>query len=91
MTRKKSKKGSGDHSAAFVFGSLLGGLTGAVIALWKTPQSGTELRQRVAGPRGSKFAEPAPPVLPFITNEPVPEPVVATPPPPSPASVPPVA
>jgi hypothetical protein len=84
MTRKRNKRTSGDHGAAFVIGSLLGGLTGAVIALWKTPQSGVELRQRVAGPLGLKPHEPEPPVMPFIapiTNEPVPEPDSASTPP----------
>jgi hypothetical protein len=42
-----------DHSAAFVVGSLLGGLAGAVLALWKTPQSGPELRTRLSGSFGS--------------------------------------
>ena len=39
----------GNNSAAFVFGSLLGGLVGGAAALWKTPQSGEELRARLTG------------------------------------------
>ena len=83
MPRKKTRKTSGDHGAAFVIGSLIGGLTGAVIALWKTPQSGAELRHRVTGPLGLKPHEPEPPVMPFITpitNEPIPESDSASPP-----------
>jgi hypothetical protein len=32
------------HTAAFVVGAVLGGLAGAAMTLWKTPQSGAELR-----------------------------------------------
>lgn len=32
------------HTAAFVFGAILGGIAGAAITLWKTPQSGAHLR-----------------------------------------------
>ena len=32
---------------AFFFGSVIGGAIGAVIALWKTPQSGQELRDKL--------------------------------------------
>lgn len=32
------------HNAAFVFGAILGGIAGAAITLWKTPQSGAQLR-----------------------------------------------
>lgn len=53
------------HNAAFVVGSILGGVAGAAAALWKTPQSGAELRSRVserlggfAGSGGSSAAEP---------------------------------
>lgn len=35
------------HTAAFVVGSMAGGLVGAVVALWKTPQSGPELRAQL--------------------------------------------
>lgn len=35
------------HRGAFVFGSVLGGAVGAVAALWKTPQSGDELRRKL--------------------------------------------
>jgi gas vesicle protein len=45
---KRRKSGRSDHSAAFVVGSIIGGLVGAVTALWKTPQSGTELRAKLA-------------------------------------------
>lgn len=41
------------HNAAFVVGSVLGGVAGAAIALWKTPYSGAELRERIAGGSGS--------------------------------------
>lgn len=37
------------HNAAFVVGSILGGVAGAAAALWKTPQSGAELRSQVTG------------------------------------------
>ena len=37
----------GRHRGAFVFGSVLGGAVGAVAALWKTPQSGKELRRKL--------------------------------------------
>lgn len=37
------------HNAAFVVGSVLGGLAGAAVALWKTPYSGAELRERITG------------------------------------------
>lgn len=40
------------HNAAFVVGSILGGVAGAAAALWKTPQSGPELRARLAGRLG---------------------------------------
>lgn len=36
------------HNAAFVVGSVLGGVAGAAAALWKAPQSGSELRAKVA-------------------------------------------
>lgn len=35
------------HRGAFVFGSIIGGAVGAVAALWKTPQSGAELRRKL--------------------------------------------
>ncbi len=35
------------HTAAFVVGSIAGGLIGAGMALWKTPQSGSELRAQI--------------------------------------------
>lgn len=45
------------HNAAFVVGSILGGVAGAAAALWKTPRSGPELRaqisQRLGGIAGS--------------------------------------
>ena len=34
-------------NGAFIFGAILGGAVGAVTALWKTPQSGQELRARL--------------------------------------------
>lgn len=33
------------NTGAFVMGSLIGGLAGAALTLWKTPKSGTEMRQ----------------------------------------------
>lgn len=45
MTRKKKRA---NHSTAFVVGSLLGGLAAAVATLWKTPQSGSELRAKIS-------------------------------------------
>ncbi len=38
---------NGRHRGAFVFGSVVGGAVGAVAALWKTPQSGEELRRKL--------------------------------------------
>lgn len=38
---------SSNHRGAFIFGSLLGGAVGAAAALWNTPQSGRELRQKL--------------------------------------------
>ncbi len=35
------------HRGAFVIGSIVGGAVGAVAALWKTPQSGEELRRKL--------------------------------------------
>ncbi len=35
------------HNGAFVFGAVMGGAVGAVVALWKTPYSGQELRSRI--------------------------------------------
>lgn len=35
------------HRGAFVFGSILGGAAGAAAALWKTPQSGEDLRRKL--------------------------------------------
>ena len=46
-TKSRSRK-SNNHGAAFVVGSLLGGLVGAVAALWSTPQSGAELRAKLS-------------------------------------------
>jgi len=37
------------HNAAFVTGTVLGGLVGAAVALWKTPYSGEELRAMITG------------------------------------------
>jgi len=42
------------HNAAFVVGSVLGGLVGAGVALWKTPYSGSELRTMIAGGSASQ-------------------------------------
>lgn len=35
------------HNAAFVVGSIVGGLVGAAAALWKTPYTGEELRAKM--------------------------------------------
>ena len=35
------------NSGAFIFGTIMGGLVGAAAALWKTPQSGQELRRAI--------------------------------------------
>lgn len=40
------------HNTAFVVGSVIGGLAGAAAALWKTPYSGEELREKIAGGSG---------------------------------------
>lgn len=37
------------HNGAFVVGSILGGLTGAAVALWKAPRTGKELREKLMG------------------------------------------
>lgn len=37
------------HNAAFVTGAVIGGLAGAAAALWKTPYSGEELREKITG------------------------------------------
>lgn len=37
------------HNAAFIVGSVVGGLVGAAAALWKTPYTGEELRGRITG------------------------------------------
>jgi len=36
------------HTAAFVFGTILGGLAGAAAAFWKTPKSGAQVRAELA-------------------------------------------
>ncbi len=41
--------GSQRNTGAFIAGSVLGGIAGAAIALWKTPQSGPELRASLSG------------------------------------------
>ncbi|HEV2074411.1 MAG TPA: hypothetical protein VGR29_12310 [Thermomicrobiales bacterium] len=50
---RSGKGGSGSskkrHNAAFVVGSVFGGLAGAAAALWKTPYSGEELRSKLTG------------------------------------------
>ena len=50
MPRKKKKA---NHSTAFVVGSLLGGFVAAVATLWKTPQSGSDLRAKISSTIGS--------------------------------------
>lgn len=44
MAKKKHR-----HTGAFFTGSLLGGLIGAALTLWKTPRSGAELRRSFGG------------------------------------------
>jgi hypothetical protein len=41
--------GSQRNTGAFVAGSVLGGIVGAAVALWKTPKSGPELRASLSG------------------------------------------
>lgn len=41
------------HNAAFVVGSILGGVIGAAAALWKAPRTGDELRRKLVGESGS--------------------------------------
>lgn len=42
------------HNAAFVVGSVLGGVVGAAAALWKAPQTGDDLRHRLTSGGGDK-------------------------------------
>jgi len=44
------------HNAAFVVGSILGGVAGAAAALWKAPLSGPELRAKVTKVTGGSTA-----------------------------------
>jgi hypothetical protein len=41
--------GSQRNTGAFIAGSVIGGVIGAAVALWKTPQSGPELRASLSG------------------------------------------
>lgn len=41
--------GSQRNTGAFIAGSVLGGIVGAAVALWKTPQSGPQLRASLSG------------------------------------------
>lgn len=41
--------GSQRNTGAFVAGSVIGGILGAAVALWKTPKSGPELRAGLTG------------------------------------------
>lgn len=41
--------GSQRNTGAFIAGSVIGGIVGAAVALWKTPQSGPELRATLSG------------------------------------------
>jgi hypothetical protein len=43
--------GSQRNTGAFIAGSVLGGMIGAAVALWKTPKSGPELRASLTGER----------------------------------------
>lgn len=48
-SKKKSDAKKKRHNTAFVVGSVTGGLAGAAAALWKTPYSGQELREKITG------------------------------------------
>jgi gas vesicle protein len=45
-----------DGSGAFLFGLVAGGLVAAALTFWKTPQSGAELRQKMAQQAGGTLA-----------------------------------
>lgn len=45
----EARKTDQRHNGAFVAGSILGGLAGAAVALWKAPQTGEELRGKLMG------------------------------------------
>ncbi|MDQ3542004.1 MAG: YtxH domain-containing protein [Chloroflexota bacterium] len=49
MANKSSQTGKAGerHNAAFVVGSVLGGVIGAAATLWKAPQTGDELRHKL--------------------------------------------
>ncbi|CAA9549662.1 MAG: hypothetical protein AVDCRST_MAG87-760 [uncultured Thermomicrobiales bacterium] len=47
------------HNAAFITGSILGGVGGAAVALWTAPRSGPELRALLAKRLGGSSAAPA--------------------------------
>lgn len=58
------------HNGAFVFGTLVGGAAGALAALWKTPLSGAELRQKLGLPaEGGTFTPAEPDTLASPGNE----------------------
>ena len=44
------------NTGAFIAGGVLGGLVGAAVTLWKTPMSGLELREKLAGYRSETGA-----------------------------------
>lgn len=83
------------HTAAFIVGSMLGGLAGAGLALWKTPMRGEEIRARLAekleaglfsltevGERVRATVAPAPATEPPLMSMPlIEEPPVWEPPP----------
>jgi len=56
VKRKDDDVAKTRHNAAFVVGSVVGGLVGAGVALWKTPYAGSELRSMLTG--GSASGEP---------------------------------
>lgn len=53
-TPRQAGKAAQRHNSAFVVGSVLGGVIGAAAALLKAPQTGDELRQRLASSGGDE-------------------------------------
>lgn len=53
-TPRRAGKPAERHNAAFVVGSVLGGVIGAAAALLKAPQTGDELRQRLTSSGGDE-------------------------------------
>lgn len=74
LFRKQATRKS-NNSAAFIVGSLVGGLVGALATLWKTPQSGEQLRSKITG--AIPGVGDAPPAMEFSTT-PATEPIVGS-------------